>query len=129
MAAPLFAKLQLKPGQKVHLLNPPGGLKSVLAEELDGAKWSSASGADAVLMFAGDLAEAKKLAPRAFKSVAAGGLVWIGYPKGGAGVKTDINRDKLWKALEPSGWRPVRQIALDATWSMMRFRPAEEVGR
>jgi hypothetical protein len=50
-------------------------------------------------------------------------LLWVAYPKGSSGVKTDVNRDRLWQALEPTGWRPVRQVALDETWSAMRFRP------
>jgi len=48
-----------------------------------------------VLLFVTTLAEAEKLAPKAVRAVKADGLVWIAYPKGGLGVKTDVNRDKL----------------------------------
>jgi hypothetical protein len=41
-------------------------------------------------------------------------------------VKTDVNRDKLWKMIEPIGWQPVRQIALDEVWSAMSFKPVEK---
>jgi hypothetical protein len=44
-------------------------------------------------------------------------------------LKTDVNRDGLWEPLKPTGWRPVRQIALDAVWSAIRFRPEESVGK
>ena len=63
------------------------------------------------------------------RSVRPGGPLWIAYPKGTSGVKTDVNRDRLWEALRPTGWRPIRQVALDEVWSAMRFRPADEVGR
>ncbi len=59
----------------------------------------------------------------------ADGLVWIAYPKGTSKVKADVNRDSLWEAVKATGWRPVRLIALDEVWSVMRFRPEEKVGK
>ncbi len=47
----------------------------------------------------------------------------MAYAKGTSKVKTDVNRDKLWQAVEPIGWQPVRQVALDEVWSAMRFKP------
>ena len=44
-------------------------------------------------------------------------------------MKTDLNRDKLWKALAEKGIRPVTQVSIDEVWSAIRFRPPEEVGR
>jgi hypothetical protein len=41
----------------------------------------------------------------------------------------DVNRDILWKALAPLGWRPVRMIALDENWTAMRFRSIDQVGK
>ena len=80
-----------------------------------------------MLLFINNLAEASQLVPEAMRTVKPDGLLWVAYPKGASGVKTDVNRDRLWQALEPTGWRPVRQVALDDTWSAMRFRPAELV--
>jgi hypothetical protein len=48
--------------------------------------------------------------------------VWIAYPKGASKIKTDVNRDSLWQTLEPLGWAGVRLMALDETWSVMRFK-------
>jgi hypothetical protein len=44
----------------------------------------------------------------------------VAYPKGG---RADINRDSLWPILAEDGFRPVSQVALDDTWSALRFRP------
>lgn len=44
------------------------------------------------------------------------------------GQPTDLNRDILWNLVEPAGWRPVRMVALDETWSAMRFRREEGSG-
>jgi len=54
-------------------------------------------------------------------------LLWICYPKGTSGVKTDVNRDILWKHLAGRGIRPVTMLAIDETWSAMRMRPVELV--
>jgi hypothetical protein len=82
-----------------------------------------------VLLFVNNLGEAERLAPQAMAAVAPGGLLWIAYPKGTSGVKTDVNRDRLWPVIEALGWKPVRQVAIDEVWSALRFRPACEVGR
>ena len=76
-----------------------------------------------------NLEEAGRLAPAAIAAVRPDGLLWMAYPKGTSKVKTDVNRDRLWEATNPTGWRPVRQVALDDVWSAMRFRPADQVGK
>jgi hypothetical protein len=50
-------------------------------------------------------------------------LAWIAYPKAGK-LGTDLNRDILAAALAGQGVQPVRQVAIDETWSALRFRPA-----
>lgn len=50
-------------------------------------------------------------------------MIWVAYPNGSSRVKTDINRDILWEMLKIQNIRPVSQIALDDTWSALRFRP------
>jgi hypothetical protein len=121
----LSQKFQLKAGQSLKLVNPPEGYDSFLASE----EIKIAETSDALLLFVNSLAELEQIVPPAFKSVSADALVWVAYPKGSSGVKTDVNRDKLWDALRPTGWQPVRQIAVDNLWSALRFRPAEKVGK
>ena len=57
------------------------------------------------------------------------GLFWLSYPKKKGGVISDLLRDKVWELVQPTGLRPVTQIALDETWSALRFRPAKLVGK
>jgi hypothetical protein len=81
-------------------------------------------GADALLLFVTSLKEVAELTPGALQRVGQAGLLWVAYPKGGSGVKTDVNRDRLAAAVvEATGWRAVRQVAIDAVWSGLRFRP------
>lgn len=49
------------------------------------------------------------------------GTLWICNPKRTASGAGELNRDGIWKALEPLGLRP---IAIDGTWSAKRFKVA-----
>ena len=46
-------------------------------------------------------------------------VFWVAYPKAN---RTDINRDSLWPILAEHGFRPIGQVAIDDTWSALRFR-------
>ena len=121
-------KFQFKNVTKLAVRNAPAGYADKLAAALDGIEVLAGpdATADALLLFVNNLAEAQALAPGAVATVATAkpeGILWIAYPKGGSGIKTDVNRDKLWPVVQDSGWRPVRQVAIDDVWSAMRFRP------
>lgn len=130
MPASLAQKLQIKSG-KLIVLNAPKGYVEQLAKGLKDIAVSSraVSQAEAVLLFVNSLAQVEKLAPKAIQAVRPDGLLWVAYAKGTSKVKTDVNRDRLWEAMQPTGWQPVRQIAIDEVWSALRFRPAEMVGK
>lgn len=125
MSSDLSAKLQLKPDQSLMVMNGPHD--HVL--ELDDISLTNASPASAILLFVTQLADVDSLFNKAMQSLRPEGLLWVAYPKGTSGVVTDINRDKLRLAIVPTGWQSVRQVALDLTWSAMRFRPAEDIGK
>lgn len=111
----LSAKLQLRPGAALEVLGAPEGL------ELDGVALGG-RGSPAVLAFVRMRADLDDVG-EAVAAAREDRLAWIAYPKAG-GLGTDLNRDRLAAAAEGHGIRPVRQIALDATWSALRFRPA-----
>ncbi len=81
---------------------------------------------DVVQVFARDAAELKGVGPRAFRAVKKDGLLWVCYPKGGANGGTDPNRDILRELLGNRGLVGVTLVAIDDTWSAMRFRRREE---
>ena len=127
MPSSLAQKLQIKSG-KLIVMNAPTGYAGHLAQELKDLTVSTraAGQAEAVLLFVNSLAEVDKLTLKASKLVKPEGMLWIAYAKGASKVKTDVNRDRLWVAVQPIGWQPVRQIALDEVWSAMRFKPLVE---
>ena len=127
----IVKKLRLAAGQKALLLNAPEGyLQSlgelpagvILTDQPDGAY-------DFVQLFVKDRAELDRFGPAAFQAIKYDGLLWVCYPKQTGKLKSDLNRDSLWKLMQPTGLSPVMQIAIDETWSALRFRPAEKVGK
>ncbi len=116
----LAAKLQIKPGQRVRLVNAPRDF-SLDAETATGAD------ADGVLVFVANTGELAEHQAPALEHARADRLAWIAYPKAGQ-LHTDLNRDILWQLLADRGVRPVRQVALDETWSALRFRRADDSG-
>ncbi|MEA5459423.1 hypothetical protein VB796_10255 [Arcicella sp. LKC2W] len=57
------------------------------------------------------------------------GLFWACYPKGTGKIKSNIKRETVWSALALIGLDTVTQIAIDETWSALRARPSEMVGK
>lgn len=125
----LLKKLQLKPGMRVLIINAPAGYLERLSPLPAGATLVDQGPADWTQAFMRNQADVDALAPRAIAAVSAGGVLWLSYPKGGARAGTDINRDKGWEVMAAAGWGPVTQVALDDTWSAMRWRPEADVKR
>jgi hypothetical protein len=114
------AKLQIKPGQRVATLAGAGDVPSVMA---DADPPVDPGAADVIVAFARNRAELTTVAGPAIEAARRDKLAWIAYPKAGK-LGTDLNRDVLAALLTAEGVQPVRQIAIDETWSALRFRPA-----
>jgi hypothetical protein len=116
MDAALAKKLQLKPGQALRALHAPADLDLVVPAGDDAPP-------PATLVFVTTFAEAEERAAPAVAAALADELSWVAYPKAGQ-LGTDLNRDSLAAFMTARGVRPVRQVAVDDTWSALRFRPA-----
>jgi hypothetical protein len=127
----LLNKLRLKVGQRILLLNPPLNFLEVLGNLPAGMHLDSTPEGeyDAVLLFVKDSLELGEFKTAILNAIRYDGLLWISYPKGSSKVKTDLNRDILWEKMADTNWRPVTLVSVDETWSAMRFRPTEVVGK
>jgi hypothetical protein len=63
------------------------------------------------------------------KNIEADSVLWFAYPKGTSKIKTDINRDSIRMTGEEYGITTVAAISIDETWSGLRFRPTDRVGK
>jgi len=127
---PLIKKLRIQPDQKLLILNAPEGYITTLGQLPEGVEVKDTPNGefDFVQLFVRSISELEAHTPAAIKAVKYDGLLWFCYPKQSSGIKTDINRDTGWSVVQKAGLRPVTQVAIDDTWSALRFRPVERVG-
>jgi len=115
----LSAKLQIRPGQSVAVINaPPQVMLPPVTPGID------LDEADVVIGFATRRDDLDRL-EQVFLAARADRIAWLGYPKAGK-LGTDLNRDRLVEAVAGRGVQPVRQVSIDDTWSALRFRPAAD---
>jgi len=134
---PLFKKLLMKPGYRVAILHAPADFPKSPAELPEAAKLfdegtiaaEPANSLDLVLLFVSSAQDVAERLPRALAALKPGGLLWIAYPKKSSKIKTDISRDYGWDAAKAAGLVGVALISVDDTWSAMRFRRSDEVGK
>ncbi len=130
--SPLAKKLRLAADHNVAVLNAPEGYLSQLYPGPAGIQTDLQPDRtyDAVLLFVKDVDELRRLGPRAIRAAKPNGLLWISYPKGGQtrGV-TDlpatpwwVQRDVLGEITSETGYKPVAFVAVDATWTALRFK-------
>lgn len=122
MEKAMFQKLHFKNGRAAVLEAPEGYELGIDAEKELNGKF------DFVQLFAKDSGEVREWVPRIVPALQDDAIFWICYPKQAGKVKSDINRDSLWVLMESiSSYRPVSNVAIDATWSALRFRHKDKV--
>jgi hypothetical protein len=135
-ASAVFRKLQLGQRRQFWLRGEPPAFAAALAE-LDGVQvlrdpLASADrrGLDFVLAFVSTSEEVAAIAAEAATLAADDPVLWLAYPKAGSKRhRGAINRDTGWAALGEAGFEPVRQVAIDADWSALRFRRVQHIRR
>jgi predicted transport protein len=125
--AELVKKLQIKPGNKVGMLNAPVDFAAALGTLPEGATlvMGIESGLDVALLFAQDSEVLKRDAAAILSALNPTGILWIAYPKKTANLKTDLTRNEGWQVIEPLGLTGVASIALDDTWTALRWKLVE----
>lgn len=80
------------------------------------------------LLYVRDSAELGQWLHNTVQSIADDAVFWIAYPKQSSKTKSDLNRDILARLVnEATPYRPVSNIAIDDTWSALRFRHQDKV--
>jgi hypothetical protein len=128
----LAKKLRLEPSYSVAVLNaPPGYLEQLAPAPQDlHVVLGGSEVFDAVQLFVKDVDELQRLGPAAIRATKPDGLLWITYPKGGAGRgMTDlpatpwwVKRDVLGEITAETGYKPVAFVKIDDTWTALRFK-------
>jgi hypothetical protein len=127
-------KLRLAAGQKVVVLNAPAGYMALLSPgPADVAtQLQQSQPYDVVQLFVHSADELRRLGPEAIRAVKPSGMLWITYPKGGfTRGETDLpatpwwtQRDVLGEITSVTGYKPVAFVAIDDTYTALRFKRA-----
>lgn len=117
--SPLAKKLNLKPGMRVAVISAPDDLMLDLA----GAEVVTAADVtDAVVAFAIDDDDVERVSGPVVDVASRDGISWIAYPKARQ-LDTTLTRDTLRFRFADDGVHAIRQVAIDQTWSAVRYRP------
>ncbi len=131
--SPLAKKLYLKPLQRLLILNAPDDFVSALEPLPEGVEIDTnpVDGItyDAAYLFARTAEQATELAPVAITTLNFDGMFWSAWPKDNAKRKQTLTRDSGWDALYQANLTPVASVSISDSWSALRWRPVERVGK
>lgn len=116
-------KLGVRPGTTLAVLGAPAALSDALVSS------AAPADADTLLIFVRDKTGAGRAIVTGLAAFSPGKRLWFAYPKKSGAHASDLSRDHGWEELAEAGFLPVTQIALDADWSALRFRPRAEIAR
>ncbi|HEY5573957.1 MAG TPA: hypothetical protein VIK64_13130 [Anaerolineales bacterium] len=127
----LAKKLRIQPGQRALFINAPEGYLEALNPLPEDVRLQPETdqNMDFVQLFVKNNAELENMGEKAVDAVKYDGLLWVSYPKKSSKLSSDISRDAVWQIMEQWDVRPVTQISIDETWSALRFRPPDKVGK
>lgn len=116
--ATIADKLRIKPGSTVW--SSDASRAALLGALPDGVRLvERLADADAAVVFVDDAASARAALDGVRADLGHPSAFWVAYAKGN---RSDINRDSLWPIVAEYGMRPISQVAIDDTWSALRFR-------
>lgn len=125
----IFKKLNLKDQKEILVLNAPKSLEPELALLGDVATRRSMDGIQRIvfsLAFVTRQAEVDDWARTIAGRAEGDAILWFAYPKASSrNYICEFNRDTGWAVLGELGFEGVRQVAIDADWSAIRFRRVE----
>jgi hypothetical protein len=120
----LAQKLFIRPGYTVALLDAPKGAADLLAPLPEDVTvvTNTKNKVDFVLQFVKSSAELEKVAKSLKETLNKEVVLWFAYPKKTSKAASDLTRDHGWKPIYDMGFEGVASVAIDNTWSGVRFR-------
>ena len=120
---PLAAKLGIKSGSRVLILNPPPGYSELLGSLPAGvvAATTLAGAFDFGQLFTASRASLEAEFPRLMGELAKDGMLWVCWPKGSSKVETDLKEGTVREIGLRNGLVDVKVCAVDKSWSGLKF--------
>jgi len=123
MDATLVKKLKIDPAATGLVLNPPTGYEKKFGSP---DTRFTAKKFDWVVIFVKNKSELESIPKKIMQSIGGTDLLWIAHPKKSGSVKTDLTRDYGWDVLTSMGLETVSLVAIDETWSALRFKRTDK---
>ena len=119
----LTAKLGLKSGLTVYLVNPPENYGDTLGPLPEGVTFVAPPepAIDFIQFFTKSRPELADEFPRLKAAMAVDGMLWISWPKKASKVETDLNENIVREVGLANGLVDVKVCAVDAIWSGLKF--------
>ena len=118
---PLWQKLGLKPGLRHVVENAPGDYAALTGFDLAQLVPAQRGEVDLAHLFVPDRAALDAALERTLPRMAAGGIVWISWPKKSSRLFRDLTEDGIRAAVLPMGWVDIKVCAVDADWSGLKL--------
>ncbi len=120
---PLAGKLGIRGGSVVALLGAPARFERQLGRLPDRTRLARdlRQHPRTVLLFTRSRADLARRFPAAARSLAAGGALWIAWPKRSSGVATDLTQQTVRAFGLGAGFVDYKICAIDGTWSGLCF--------
>lgn len=122
----IIKKLKFKDSAVV--INAPSHL-SASFKELGYSDKFGKTKSDNTLVFINDSKSLNQFLKTGLSKIEFDSILWLAFPKGTSKIKTDVNRDSIRNTCEEYGIATVTAVSIDETWSALRFRPIEQVGK
>jgi hypothetical protein len=116
---PLWQKLGLKAGLRYIAVDAPADY-SVLTDYTGSAQATNAP-YDLAHVFVRDTAGLDRALDAWLPQLAAGGALWISWPKKSSALFRDLTEDGIRAAVLPRDWVDVKVCAVDADWSGLKL--------
>ena|SRR6185312_374431 len=114
---------------KAIVLNAPDEIEKELVKTGFSTAFDKKAKSANTLVFINNHKELLQFLNTQLKKIEPDSVLWLAYPKGTSKIKTDINRDTIRTTGEEFGIATVTAISINDTWSALRFRPIEMVGK
>lgn len=120
---PLPKKLGIKDGFRVFLVNAPQEVIAELKQSLQecGEAKHGKGAIDFAMIFASSKAELCAKFKRIAKRLDTAGMLWVGWPKKGSGVVTNVTENAVRELGLAAGLVDVKVCAVSEVWSGLKF--------
>ena len=123
----IIRKLKFK--NKAVVINAPADMEKKFVELGFTTAFDKKVKSANTLVFINNNKEYLDFLNKQLKNIEPDGVLWFAYPKTTSKIKTDINRDTIRVTGEEFNITTVTAISIDDTWSALRFRPIDKVGK